>query len=177
MGVVFYPLRWANGSSGVHSRWPIGLGNCRTLRMLHPVRQLSSVVPLWRCPIICHILLNLENQTYQDIKKVSNNTVKCFLFLLLKKWNVFCRITPISFRVASVQSHESIQECMGVTKARGSLREMCFAKVPARFCGSHSYLTGVTTAKLQWHLSNMNVISIKRSLIMLRSWERWRKLA
>ena len=32
------------------------------------------------------------------------------------------------------------------------------AKVPVRFFGPHSYLTGVTAVLLRWHLSNMNVI-------------------
>ena len=36
-----------------------------------------------------------------------------------------------------------------------------FAKQRDRSCESHSYLTCVAAAKLQWHLSNMNVI-IKR---------------
>ena len=32
------------------------------------------------------------------------------------------------------------------------------AKVLVRFFKSHSYLTGVTAAQLQWHLSNINVM-------------------
>ena len=51
---------------------------------------------------------------------------------------------------------------VGVTKAPfvnfSVSRILDLAKAPARLFQSHSYLTGVTAAQLQRHLSNMNVI-------------------
>ena len=51
---------------------------------------------------------------------------------------------------------------MGVTKApfvNLSVNQFYYlANIPVRFFDSHSYLTGVTTAQLHWHLSNINMI-------------------
>ena len=45
-----------------------------------------------------------------------------------------------------------------------------FAKVPMRFFRSHSYLTGVSAAKLGFHLPNMNMI-FNRKLVFWWSWK------
>ena len=44
-------------------------------------------------------------------------------------------------------------------------------KAPVRFFESHSYLTGVTAAKLCWHLSNMNMIFNTSVPHILEKWE------
>ena len=48
-----------------------------------------------------------------------------------------------------------------------------FAKVSFLSIESRSYMTGVTTAKLWWHLSNVNVISNSTSVVM-KNERKWR---
>ena len=74
----------------------------------------------------------------------------------------------MSTRYNSLELLVSDRHCsswVGVTKApffNFSAREFFDrAKLHGRFFKSHSYLTDVTPAKLQWHLSNMNVIRLK----------------
>ena len=71
----------------------------------------------------------------------------------------YCLLNVVHFILASVILQSPV---VGNTKdlvtnfSHGDIFDP--SKVPVRSFASGSYLTGVTAAKLQWHLSNMNVI-------------------
>ena len=82
----------------------------------------------------------------------------------LQEFNFCCTFFSMRFNLW-FSLHSETGSGVGVTEAPfitfSVLENLWFAEIWIRFCESWPYLSGVTTAKLWWHLSNMTVISRK----------------
>ena len=154
------------------------LDNSLWHQLTWPLRYKYQIKLWYKC--IINIFQQFILSVYQNTWCLELFSGDLYILVIVKFWCSICRGLSIgtikipfgvelqySLRVKSMRFKApgmELTKAPGMELTKAPFIYFCLsgifdlAKVPVKFLQSHLYLTSATTAELQWHLSNINMI-------------------